>query len=193
MSVIELSDRQLVKQFQSGDRKAFEAFIRRYQDRLLRIALVSLYASKDAEDAVQETFLRAYTGLSSFRFGAEPFTWLYRTLKNVSSELNKRHLRHQGGEGGSLNDDNTLGHANALESQWSGQDELGDALASYKMAKQVKNLVDQLPPQQKEIVILRVFEELSVQQTAKILGCREGTVKANLHKAMNNLRQLSQK
>lgn len=183
MSLTELNDRNLVKQFQKGNGAAFECFIRRHQDRLMRIALVSLYASKDAEDAVRETFLIAYSGLSSFRFSAEPFTWLYRTLKNVASEFNKKYLKQQDSGSGynqeAPDDVEDLG------------DELGDALAARNMAIKVRALIDSLSPQQREVVLLRVFEEFSVQQTAKILGCREGTVKANLHKAMNNLRLAS--
>ncbi len=178
MSETELSDRQLVKQFQKGDSVALDVFIRRHQDRLMRIALVTLYAAKDAEDAVQETFLRAYKGLSSFRFSAEPFTWMYRTLKNVCSELNKKQTRFQ----------NSSDYGNVEDTLRQEQDEMGEGFATFQLAAQVRKLVDGLPPQQREVVLLRVFEELSVQHTAKILGCKEGTVKAHLHKAMKNLR-----
>ena len=83
-------DNQLVRQFQKGDRQAFETFVRRHQERLFRLSNAMLFDNSLCDDAVQEVFVRAYTGLPRFRFASTPFTWLYKTLKNVCSELNRK-------------------------------------------------------------------------------------------------------
>lgn len=168
-------DRQLVKRFQKGDMLAFSQFIQCYQDRLYRIALVKLHVKSQADDAVQEAFLRALKGLSHFRFGAKPFTWLYRTLHNVCLELNRKHSCNLGNEEGRQE---SVDVNSSIETE----------LDNRGKAQRVKALVNLLPEKQKEVVLLRIFEELSVRQTAEILGCREGTVKANLFKAMVNLK-----
>jgi len=177
----ELSDRQLIKQFQAGDLHAFSVFILRHQDRLTRIAATSIYVSANTEDVVQEVFLRAYKGLGKFRFGAEPFTWLYRTLKNVCMEMNRKQgqvLANQGRTDESIAD----GHDEYMQ-------DLGTQLDNQRNIKKVRAFVACLPEKQREVIILRLFEGFSIKQTAKIIGCRTGTVKAHLHKAITNLRQ----
>ena len=181
MAVDELSDRHLIKQFQRGDLKAFDMFILRYQDRLMRLAASSLFVSANTEDAVQEVFLRSYKGLSGFRFGAEPFTWLYRTLKNVCMEMNRKssgHAPNKSEPTGSMTE-----YSDALD------EELGTQLDNERNICKVRVTVACLPDQQREVLVLRLFEGFSIKQTAKILGCRPGTVKAHLNKAMTNLRQ----
>ena len=167
----EPSDVELVRRFQNGDVEAFEALVRRSQDRVYRIALVSLFDSEHAADVAQEVFCRAYTGLKSFRFGAEPFTWIYRATKNVCREFNRKRRTEP-------LDEEPHDRAPAAAQQ----------IATDEDARQVRSLVASLPERQREVVVLRVFEELSVAATAAAMGCRQGTVKALLHKAMLRLR-----
>ena len=167
------SDNALVRRFQRGDEAAFEQFVERHHERVYRLARVRLDTDSDAADVTQEVFLRAYTGLGRFRFGAAPFTWLYRTTRNVCSEHNRRQRRHQEFEGDVADERPSLERAED----------------SARAAERVRRLVGELPTRQREVVLLRVFEELSVADTARAMGCRPGTVKALLHKAMGNLRK----
>ena len=84
------TDEELVRAFQRGDRQVFGQLIERHQDRLCRLALAWLGNSDFAEDAVQEAFLRDFNSLPRFRFGATPFSWLYRTLRNICHQMNRR-------------------------------------------------------------------------------------------------------
>lgn len=173
MTVDEHSDNELVRQFKSGDSRAFDAIVERFQDRVYRLACVWLYDPQNAADATQEVFVRSYTGLRRFHFRSEPFTWLYRTTRNVCSEFNR--VRH--GE--------PLEHEPA---------DVGDApereVSDFERARRVRQLVARLPARQQEVVMLRIFEDLSVGETARLMRCREGTVKALLHKATNNLKRV---
>lgn len=165
------SDAQLVRQFQAGDPKAFDIVVRRFQDRVFRLACVWLYDEQQAADAAQEVFLRGYKGLRSFRFRSTPFTWLYRTTRNVCNEFNRRR-RHE-----------PLDAPRADPAAAPARDATG-----YETARRVRELVAVLPERQREVVMLRIFEELSVRDTASAMGCREGTVKALLHKACKRLK-----
>lgn len=167
----DLSDAQLVKRFKSGDPAAFDAIVRRFQDRVFRLASVWLYDEQSAADVTQEVFVRGFKGLRKFRFRSAPFTWLYRVTRNVCNEFN----RSRGGE--ALIDE--------LPDTSSMPDRQVTALDS---ARRVRELVGKLPERQREVVMLRIFEDLSVKETASAMGCREGTVKALLHKATNGLR-----
>ncbi len=173
----EESDSTLVRRFQRGDPSAFDCFVRRHQDRCVRLAAVWLDNAAQAEDAAQEAMLRAFRGLRRFRFAAAPATWLFRTLRNVCSEMNRTRRKHR----------------KPLPEQEPEHAPAPPALQSRaETAAAVRDLVAALPPRQRDVVLLRVFEELSVDQTARVLGCRAGTVKAALHQAMRNLRRAHQ-
>ena len=84
------TDEESVRAFQRGDRQAFGRLTERHQDRLYRLALAWLGNSDFAEDAIQEAFLRGFNSLPRFRFRATPISWLYRTLRNICYEMNRR-------------------------------------------------------------------------------------------------------
>ena len=171
MSLDEKSDAELVRLFKSGNADAFDAIVRRFQDRIFRLACVWLYDEQGAADVAQEVFVRGFRGLRSFRFRSAPFTWLYRTTKNVCHEFNRRRRPEP-------LEDEPADRASAPEQH----------VADYDSARRIRRLVADLPERQREVVMLRIFEDLSVRETAQSMGCREGTVKALLHKATANLK-----
>ena len=171
MTLSDKSDVQLVREFKSGSAAAFDAIVQRFQDRVYRLACVWLYDPQHAEDAAQEVFLRAHKGLRRFRFRAAPFTWLYRTTRFVCNEFNRKRKTE------SLDDEPVDASGDP-----------GRQVSDYDSAARVRSLVAELPERQREVVLLRIFEDLSVAETAKAMGCREGTVKALLHKAKRRLK-----
>ena len=171
MSKDEESDEELVRRFQGGDIGAFDVLVGRYQHRIYRMAAVWLFDEEHSSDVTQEVFLRAFKGLRSFRFRSAPFTWLYRTTKNVCREQNRRRTT------------TTL--------DFDPVDTLADPeseVSQQHAAREVRKMVASLPKRQREVVVLRLFEDLSVRETAAAMACREGTVKALLHKAKSRLR-----
>ena len=165
------SDVELVRRFQRGDPSAYEALVRRYQNRVYRLAAVWLDDAQHAADVTQEVFLRGLKGFKSFRYRAAPFTWLYRTTKNVCREFNRRRptetLEIEPGDPSA---------------------DTENEIKSLQAARRVRELITSLPERQREVVVLRIFEDLSVAETAIAMGCREGTVKALMHKATAGLR-----
>lgn len=175
MNVDEQSDTELVRRFQRGDEAAFHAIVRRFRDPVYRLAAVWLDDAQQADDAAQEVFLRSFRGLRGFRFRSAPFTWLYRMTKNVCFELNRKR------------------RPEALEYEPRDTAAGPEGLATrLEAARRLRELVSGLPERQREVVVLRIFEDLSVRETARAMGCREGTVKALLHKAMNKLEAMTE-
>ena len=172
MGVTEQSDVDLVRAFNKGDSLAFEEFMCRHQDRIFRLASLNLYQVSDAADVTQEVFLRAFKGLNRFRFRSEPMTWLYRTTKNVCMEFNRKANRPENTE-----DSIDIKSENDVDNE----------LQQRETILMIKELINELSQRQKDVVMFRIFEELSVNETAKILGCRPGTVKATLNKAIKNM------
>ena len=167
----EESDKELVRRFQRGEIEAFDTLVLRYQDRICRLAAVWLHDEQHSVDVAQEVFLRGFKGLRSFRFRSALFTWLYRTTRNVCREQNRRKTL-------SPLDFEPIDALANPESQVSRQ----------HAAREVRELVASLPERQQEVILLRLFEEMSVRDTARAMGCRDGTVKALLHKAMKRLK-----
>ncbi|MBV1905038.1 MAG: RNA polymerase sigma factor [Pseudomonadales bacterium] len=165
------TDEILVRRFQKGDNQAYDAIVHRYQDRICRLAAIWLFDEQRSADVAQEVFLRGIKGLRSFRFRSAPFTWLYSTTKNICREQNR--IRST--------EPITFEQVDKVSSPSIDMDKA-------HAAREIRALITELPERQREVVLLRIFEELSVRETAKAMGCREGTVKALLHKAIKQLR-----
>jgi len=172
----EQSDKELVKQFRKGNNHAYTLLVKRHQDRIYRLACIYLYHEQDAMDACQEVFMRAYKGLAGFRFQSEPFTWLYRTLRNVCSEYNRKFSRDKYVQHDEEVISNIVDSANTETTQH---------------LIEVREIIKKLPRRQHEVVLLRIFEGLSIEETATTMNCRPGTVKALLNKAQKQLRILN--
>ncbi|MEE4376513.1 MAG: RNA polymerase sigma factor [Candidatus Competibacteraceae bacterium] len=164
-------DHELIAQFRKGDADAFVILMERHQDRVYRLACVFLHRLDDAADVVQEVFIRAYKSLQRFFFRAQLSTWLYQTTRNVCSEFNRRTP--------------PTAEPDLLQA---GPDCPHTELESTRRMLRIRCALTVLSERQRSVVVLRYFESLSTAETARMLGCREGTVKATLHQAMKVLK-----
>lgn len=175
-----IDDVELVRRIQRGDAAAADAFVRRHSDRLSRLARLWSRDEEDARDAVQEALLRGLSGIAAFRFRSAPLTWIVGTLRNVCAEQRRR----SGRNGGTVDVDVD---ALAADDTTTGTAPHADARGA------LHRWLRELPPRQRDAVVLRSLEELSVKDTARIMDCREGTVKALLHQGMTRLRGLAER
>lgn len=173
----EADDAELVRRMQHGDVTAAEQFVRRHELRLRRLAQHWCDSPEDARDAVQEALTRGLAGFAAFRFRSRPLTWIVGTLRNVCAEQRRSNRR------GSPRLDPDA----AVET---GPDAAEQALEDGRR-RRVRRWLSELPPRQRDAVVLRMLEELSVRDTAAVMGCREGTVKALLHQGMQSLRAIA--
>jgi RNA polymerase sigma-70 factor (ECF subfamily) len=169
------ADEQALRRLVGGDAAAFDAIVRAHQDRVFRLARALLGGREDARDAAQEVFLRAFRGLPGWRFEARLSTWLYRLTLNVCREARRKRASELWKRG------RFLALVAPLLARTRG--EPGEAQAG------LAGLVDSLPPRQKEVVVLRIYEDLSVAETAELLRVPAGTVKSNYFKALQTLRR----
>jgi RNA polymerase sigma-70 factor (ECF subfamily) len=160
---------------QRGEREAFDALVVRYQRDIYRLCYRYVNNHEDANDLVQEVFLRAWRAIGRFRGQSRFSTWLYRIAVNAC--LNFRAARRVP------------------------MRELPDTLADpglpapdrvlrEEKARRVRKAVGRLPEKQRATLILKVYHELTHQEVADVLGSTVGTVKANLFHALGNLRKL---
>jgi RNA polymerase sigma-70 factor, ECF subfamily len=169
-------DHELAERFRAGDRAAFDLLVRRHQKGLWRLVRRYVKHDADAADVTQLAFVRAFRGLGAFRGTATVRSWLYRIAINCALSWLRDHRREQPTEldEDALTDDN---HAPA-------QISAGDDRAWLRKA------IDQLPPKQKLVLELRVFDDLSFKEVAELADCTENTAKVNFHYAVKRLRDI---
>jgi len=180
------SESTLVARLQARDAGALEALMRRYNQRLFRVARAILKSDDDAEDAIQEAYLSAWRGIGSFRADARLATWLTRIVINASYAR----LRSRPSATVVSLDDIPAGTLDAQESPMSPPAEAPDDAA---MRAQLRGLlerrIDALPEQFRTVFILRDIEELSVEETAACLAIPDATVRSRAFRARALLRE----
>jgi RNA polymerase sigma-70 factor (ECF subfamily) len=174
-------DQLLVERARAGERAAFDQLVSRYQRRLMRLLTRLLNDPAEAEDVVQETFIKAYRALRHFRGDAAFYTWLYRIAINTAKNalLNrKRHVASQRVEPSlsrpeGSSEDERLRDINTPESM----------LASKQIAQTVNAAMDALPIDLRTAIALREIEGLSYEEIAQIMACPIGTVRSRIFRA----------
>lgn len=168
-------DLEDVRASQRGDREAFDRLVERYQRAVYRLCYRYVNSHEDANDLAQETFLKAYRAIDRFRGDSAFSTWMYRIA--VNSCLNFRQGRRP--------------ETTALFESLSDASPRADTeLERESEAVRVRAAVARLPERQRATLILKVYQELTHEEVAAVLGSSVGTVKANLFHALKNLRKL---
>ena len=171
----QVEDSILVRAAQNGDVDAFEELVRRYQTSVYRVALRMLGSRADAQDAVQETFVRAWRALPRFRHDSAISTWLYRivtrrALDKIASRRSTETLDEVEVEAGP-------DPAQAAEDQ--------------ERLRAVRRAIAKLAPDQRAALVLREFEGLSYQEIAQVLGASVPAIKTRIHRARLTIIQQS--
>lgn len=167
-------DDQLVERFRSGDVRAFDELVRRHQRSAFFVARRFVKNDADAKDLAQRAFVKAYQGLDSLR-GAGAFrTWLFRIVSNLALNYLRDHARTRPTEDAGAN----------VPVAPVGTERI-DAL---DQRTRLRNALDELPPKQRLVLELRVFQELSFREVADAAGCTENAAKVNFHHAVKRLR-----
>ena len=178
-------DETLIRQAAAGDQNAFAALLAAYQKPVYNLALRMTGSPDDALDLSQEAFLRAWRGLSGYRFDASFSTWLYRLASNAAIDLLRRSKRRRGET--SLDEEGSP--IDAVDTAPSPQDclegaELRDAVAAG---------MDQLSESHRQALVLRELQELSYEEIAAVLEVDLGTVKSRISRARGALRKILMK
>ena len=180
-----LDDRELVARTQNGDTAAFDAIMRKYQQKIYHLMYQRVRDRETAKDLCQEAFLKAWQALPKFEGRAAFYNWLYRIAINCSIDF----IRRQ--KGGIVfarevlpeDADESLQMSKTLPSSC-------EILEKQEFRRVLNKAVHQLAPCQRTVFQLRHREELSIKSIAARLNRSEGTVKTHLHHAHRKLRVL---
>ncbi|HEX5343382.1 MAG TPA: RNA polymerase sigma factor RpoE [Duganella sp.] len=171
-------DQLLVDRVREGDKQAFDLLVAKYQRRLMRLLSRIVHDPAEAEDVVQETFIKAYRALRHFRGDSAFYTWLYRiginTAKNFLATQGRRTSTDADSEQAeAFNDGEHLRDINTPESM----------LASKQIAQTVNAAMDALPVDLRTAIALREIEGLSYEEISDIMACPIGTVRSRIFRA----------
>lgn len=185
------ADVLLVKRASAGDVESFRVLVERYQQRAHAIALGIVGNYQDAEDVVQEAFVKAHRNLQLFRGQSSFYTWLYRIVFNLAIDLSRKRYRFS---------ENAVGDARSLDLSAQANASRGDALVGHvatgeqgyerkELGKRISAALESLSPEHRAVIMLREVHGLSYTEISDTVRCSKGTVMSRLHHARKRLQK----
>jgi RNA polymerase sigma-70 factor (ECF subfamily) len=181
-------DDDLIREAQRGDRTAFDALVRRYDQSVLRLALHMLGNEQDAQDVHQEAFLKAYRHLGNFRFECSFYTWLYRIVTNLCLDhLRRRKSRRE--DAATIVD----AHGDEMDLMANLSDTRSMANPAREldrkcMGERINEALSKLTPRERMVFELKHYQGLKLRTIGEMLSTTEETAKNTLFRATRKLR-----
>jgi RNA polymerase sigma-70 factor (ECF subfamily) len=166
-----------------GDPESFNQLIKRWERPIYALAYRTIGREDDARDLVQETFLRAFRGLSGFKGQAKFSSWLYRITLNLCRDWMRRQRRAPviaTPDGVDLVE--LAGESETVETA-------DAAVARKELSRAVARAMTALPEEQRAAIVLKEYHDLTFQEIADLLGCPLSTVKTRLYQGLTVLRK----
>jgi RNA polymerase sigma-70 factor (ECF subfamily) len=177
---IEMSDERIVQRVLQGETALFEVIMRRHNQRLYRLARAMLRDPHDAEDALQETYVRAYRNLGQFEARSRLSTWLMHIAVNECRARLRRRRRDSARKVPMIRADLTADPDAPRPAE---------RIASAELGELITRAVEALPRQVRAVFVLREVEGMDTASTAESLGLTPANVKVRLHRARRQLQQ----
>lgn len=181
-------DDDLIREAQRGQRTAFDALVRRYDQSVLRLALHMLGNEQDAQDIHQEAFIKAYRHLGNFRFECSFYTWLYRIVTNLClDQLRRRKSRREDpatvldASGDEMDLMANVPDTRAMANP-------GRELDRKVMSERIGEALDKLTPRERTVFELKHYQGLKLRTIGEMLSTTEETAKNTLFRATRKLR-----
>ena len=173
----------IIKQVLEGDVNAFEGLVKEYEKNVYNLALRMTGDPEDAADMAQDAFIKAYSSLSSFRGDSKFSVWLFRIVSNLCLDFLRSRKRRPTV---SLSVENDEGED--MEFEIADESQSPETLLEQKLTREaVRCGLDSLPPEQRQILLLREIQGLSYEEIAQVLALESGTVKSRIFRARKRL------
>ncbi len=180
-----LPDEDLIRAAVAGDQAAYRELLERYRNRAFGVALGIVGDPDEAQDVVQDAFIKAYYNLREFRFGSNFYTWFYRLLVNQAIDRWRKTARAA---------------AVPLDEKWLSEESSPPDSVAYpktpeelsenrELAEALGRAIGALPEYHRAVIVLREVDGLAYEEIAKVMKCSVGTVMSRLHYARAKLRE----
>jgi len=176
-----MTEEMMIELAKSGRPEALEQIYVRNRERIFRLALRYIHTSEDAEDIVQDTFIKALTGINTFDFslGSSLPAWLSRICVNCAIDWLRNRKRHGG----------IMPSLDALSREIPSGGPSSEQLAiERRCSLWVQNAVSLFSPRQQTIFTMRYLEHLNIRQIAERMDCSEANIRAHLFRSLSKLR-----
>jgi RNA polymerase sigma-70 factor (ECF subfamily) len=177
-------DQDLLKQVRAGDKQAFRRLMETHQDRLFGLVISMVANREQAEDLLQEIFVKVYFALESFEGQSSFYTWLYRIASNHCLDYLRKNRLPQVSLDRPLSDDTEMTFEDALQAP-----RTDDPEATIDDPSEAASLLAALEPEQRLILSLRELEGRTYEELAEMLNCPVNTVKSRLNRAREALKE----
>jgi RNA polymerase sigma-70 factor (ECF subfamily) len=182
---LEQMDVRLATLARKGDRAAFEELVDLYKDKIFHLAYRMLHSRHEAEEIVQETYLRVFTNLDKYDENQKFSTWIYRIGTNLCIDrLRKRKASYS--LDAEINDGEGTDWYSLLPSL---DDTPDEQVALSETQEEIRKSIELLPEKYKSVVILRYLQDLSLQEISEVLSMPVTTIKTRLHRGREYLRK----
>jgi len=177
MAIIHQDDKELLLQFKNAVTKerAFTAIIKKYQEKLYWHIRRMVVQHEDANDVLQNMFIKVWNGLENFREDSQLYTWLYRIATNESLTFLQQQKKRS-----SVSLDNE-------ESTISRKIKADEHFDANKLEWKLQLAIEKLPEKQRAVFNLRYYEEMPYEEMSKVLETSEGALKASYHHAVRKI------
>lgn len=170
-------DKKLIADFKAGDKKSFNKIVLKYQKMVYNITRKMVINHDDADEITQNVFIKLYKSINQFKGESKLSTYLYRISINMSLNYLKKRNFIQNKLNTSIDEKEIFDRTDALKKIETNEKEIF-----------IRRAIENLPPQQRTVFILRFYENLSYEEISEILGTTIGGLKANFYHATRNLK-----
>lgn len=188
LAPVQIEDRELVERAAAGDSDAFSDLVTRHYDRAMRVAFGLVKSQAEAEDVVQDAFVKVYSRLGEFRAASGFYTWLYRIVVNLSIDRLRRRRRERRVDIEDEDFRTTLSHGRSLAPRFEDTDPRLN-LQQRQLRQRIREAYEALPEIHQAVILLREVEGLSYTEIAASLGIRKGTVMSRLFHARRSMQE----
>lgn len=178
------SDDELVGRVRAGDRGAFSQLVERYQRRVQQLALSFVRNEHDAQEVVQDAFLRVHLGLGGFRGTSSFYTWLYRIVVNLAIDAKRRPYRQRVGWESIAE---CVNDSRSFELPRISNSDPQEAMSRLELDQRLTAALTQLAPYHRAVIVMREVDGMSYQEMAENLRISKGTVMSRLFHARRRL------
>jgi RNA polymerase sigma-70 factor (ECF subfamily) len=180
-------DSIMVQAVLEGDTNAYQALVERYERRIYYVAYGMVRDQEDAREISQEAFVRAFRKIDTFRLESKFYTWLCRITINLCIDHHRRMKHRRTSE---YDDSRTSGADSGVIELHTRRDNPSANVDRKHLRERIMAAFDQLPDDQRQVVVLRELEDFSYKEIAEILDIPEGTVMSRLYYARRKLQLL---
>ena len=183
-----VDDLQLIKKAQTGDRRAFDLLVIKYYNRVSRLLTRMVKRPEEAEDLVQESFIKAYRALPGFRAESSFYTWLYRIAINTAKNYFASSKRQPPSFSELTTGEDTADPADLLP-MIRDMDTPENLLMTKEIMETVSDAIEALPEELRMAITLRELDGLSYEEIAEAMDCPVGTVRSRIFRAREAMAQ----